>query len=117
MAFTIKKTEIIDYPPESLKNFDVTSYEWIDNLNFTLSPNDCLKNAEEYISIARQRFLEEGWHGDGEIELMWVPPFMLNEEKQWNYTKGIIVWHVKQLEDGISWLLFPKGLFEDRANK
>ena len=126
MAFTIKKQEIIDYPAEKLKEFGIMSYECIDNLHFTLNPKECVENADEYISIAKQRFLEERWEGDGDIELMWLPPFilmwmppsMLKQQKQWS-TKGIIVWHVKQIEDGISWLLYPKGLFEndDKANK
>ena len=119
MAYSIKKSEIIDYPPEQLKNFEIMAYEWIDNLNFTINPKDCIENADEYISVAKQRFLEDGWDGDGNIELMWVPPFMLKQEKQWSFTKGITVWHVKQLEDGISWLLYPKELFgnDNEENK
>ncbi|MBD2768093.1 hypothetical protein IC235_09345 [Hymenobacter sp. BT664] len=112
MAYTIKKTEIIDYPPEKLKAFKLMAYEWIDNLNFTLSPKQCIENADEYVAIAKQRFLEDGWHGDGEVELMWVPPFMLNEDKQTEFTKGVVIWHVKQIEDGISWILYPKELFD-----
>ena len=119
MAHSIKKNEIIDYPPEKLKGFEIMAYEWIDNLNFTINPNDVIENASEYISIAKERFLEDGWDGDGDIQLMWVPPFMLRQEKQWTFTKGITVWHVKQLEDGTSWLLYPKELFEndDQTNK
>ncbi len=62
------KTTIIDYPPEVLETFEVYSYEWIDNLNFTLNPHDCLGNAAAYIEIAKKRFLEKGWDGDGDIE-------------------------------------------------
>src|SRR3954470_3247169 len=99
MAYTISKKEIIDYPADSLKNFELMVYEWIDNLNFTLNPKDCIENADEYIAIAKQRFLEDGWHGDGEIELMWIPPFMFDPSKLDNNTQGVTVWHVKQLED------------------
>jgi len=28
----------------------------------------------------------------------------------WKKTKGIVVWHVKQESDGISWLLIPSEL-------
>ncbi|MCH5689865.1 hypothetical protein LWM68_39940 [Niabella sp. W65] len=102
-----------------MKEFDIMAYEWIDNLNFTLNPNDCINNADEYISIVKQIFIEDGWDGDGDIQLMWVPPFMLKQGKQWAFTKGIAVWHVKQLEDGTSWILYPKELFEndDKTNK
>jgi len=101
------KKEIINYPPETLRSFIVYMYEWIDNLNFTIAPEDCLGNANEYISIAKELFLEAGWEGDGQIELMWIPPFMLKREPTENYTYGVTIWHVKQLEDGISWLLSP----------
>jgi hypothetical protein len=59
----------------------------------------------------KQRFLKEGWEGDGEVDLMWVPPFILKDQKQGSLFKGVVVWHVKQVNDGISWLLYPKGLF------
>lgn len=118
MAFTIDKKEIIDYPPSQLKEFEVTSYECIDNLHFTMNPAECLENAEEYISIVKQRFIQNGWEGDGEINLMWIPPFMLTNRKQGSFYKGVVVWHVKQMNDGISWLLYPKNLFEqDKSNK
>lgn len=35
------KKKIIDYPAERL-TFNVTSYEWIDNLCFTISPEECM---------------------------------------------------------------------------
>lgn len=119
MAYTIEKEDIINYPPDKLQEFEVTSYECIDNLHFTLNPKDCIKNADEYISIVRQRFLQKGWEGDGDIELMWVPPFILKHKKQGSLYKGVTVWHVKQVNDGISWLLYPKELFDDndKTNK
>ena len=104
------KTKIIDYSPEELEAFEVYSYEWIDNLNFTLNPEDCLLNPEEYIKVVKERFLEAGWDGDGEIELMWIPPFMFKGLRNSEFTSGVTVWHVKQLEDGISWILSPESL-------
>jgi hypothetical protein len=106
------KRKIITYPAETLKTFKVFSYEWIDNLCFTIEPKECFDNPEEYINIVKELFLAEGWDGDGEIELMWIPPFMFEGERTEEYTRGVIVWHVKQLEDGISWILHPKNLFE-----
>lgn len=107
------KKKIIDHPPGTLKTFDVFGFEWIDNLCFTINPRECLDNAVEYIKIAKRRFLKAGWDGDGEVELMWIPPFMLGEQRAAAYTEGITVWHVKQLVDGISWILHPKYLFEE----
>lgn len=101
------KKKIINYPPEKLRTFGVIMYEWIDNLCFTIDPKECLENADEYFSIARELFLKAGWYGDGEIELMWIPPFMFKGTRTPEFTVGVIVWHVKQLEDGISWILTP----------
>jgi len=52
-------------------------------------------------------FLDAGWAGDGRIELMWIPPFMLEGRQIAAFTLGVTIWHVKQFEDGTSWLLSP----------
>ena len=101
------KKKIIDYPPEKLRTFKVTSYEWIDNLCFTIQPEECIINAEEYVSFAKKMFLEHGWAGDGIVELMWIPPFVFDKVESAPSTMGITIWHVKQKEDGISWILYP----------
>lgn len=85
-------------------------YQWIDNLNFTIRPEECLTNADDYTRVAAEMFLEAGWDGDGEIELMWIPPFMFDEKETTELIVGVTIWHVKQLEDGISWLLTPVKL-------
>jgi hypothetical protein len=105
------KKVIIKYLPDTLLTYDVMCYEWIDNLCFTLNPIDCLDNSDEYIKIVKDQFLEAGWDGDGDIELMWIPPFMFDGNRTNEFTAGITVWHVKQLEDGISWILHPKNIF------
>jgi hypothetical protein len=107
MAYTIKKSEIITYPPEELHNFKVNGCEYIDNLHFVLSPKECLENADDYIRIVERKFKKAGWDGDGEIQLMWIPSFLVKSDYMPEHWNGIIVWHVKQKEDGISWLLYP----------
>jgi hypothetical protein len=109
MAYSIDKKDIIDYSPEQLKSFHVYVYEWIDNLNFTLDPADCLPEPKKYTDIVREMLQEngEGWDGDGEIKLMWIPPFVFSGNLSANFTKGVVIWHVKQVEDGISWILSP----------
>lgn len=107
MASTRTINEIIKYPPSELDSFELIAYEWIDNLNFTLNPKDYLDKAEDYIQKAKERFLNAGWYGDGEIGLMWIPPFMFQGTKTAEFTNGVIIWHVKQQEDGISWILSP----------
>ncbi|SHE63835.1 hypothetical protein [Pedobacter caeni] len=110
MAYSIKKEEVIKYEPNELRNFRLFTHEYIDNLNFTFKPAHFLSNAEEYIKVASELFKKAGWAGDGEIELIWVPPFMLFEFTSNEDAFGIVIWHVKQEEDGISWLLSPKRL-------
>ena len=109
------KKNIIKYPPETLRTFEVFGYQWIDNLCFTIDPKECLDNSDEYIKIAKELFLKEDWDGVGEVELMWIPPFILEPHGTEDFTNGITVWHVKQLEDGISWILHPKNLFAKTA--
>jgi len=105
-------TKIIDYPPETVNSFHIYSYEWVDNLSFTLKPEECLDEPEKYTALVRQMFLQQGdgWDGDGPIELMWIPPFTFTCQQDKNNSKGIVIWHVKQVENGISWILSPVEL-------
>ena len=107
MAFSKDIKNIITYDPEELRSFRLIAYEWIDNLDFTLDPRKYLDNADQYIVIAKELFTEAGWNEDGEIRLMWIPPFMLNGLRTEEFTVGVIIWHVKQDSDGISWILSP----------
>ncbi len=113
MSYTIDKKTVITYPPAALRDFRVFGYEWIDNLHFIRPPREFLADPNEYIEIARSRFLEEGWHGDGEIGLLWLPPFVFPLKLKIP-PEGLVLWHVKQEEDGESWLLSPIALpFEE----
>lgn len=111
MAYTIAKKEVINYPPTALRDFQVEAYEYIDNLHFLLSPSEFLEDAESYISVVKELFLEAGWEGDGEIKLLWVPPFCIEtDDTMWEYPQGEVIWHTKQENDGTSWLAMPKKL-------
>jgi len=110
MAFTIDKTRVIEYPAEALRRFHCFEWNPIDNLHFTRSPNEFIEHPEDYIEEAKKMFLRKGWEGDGEITLIWIPEFCLvNLSKVKNSKNGIVLWHVKQLNDGTSWLLSPVG--------
>jgi hypothetical protein len=109
MAYSVPESSVIDYGPESLNSFSLYGYEWIDNLHFTLAATKFVADPEPYLTVVRQRFLEAGWDGDGEIDLIWLPPFVFPLELKITPV-GVVVWHVKQLEDGISWLLSPVPL-------
>jgi hypothetical protein len=121
MAYTISKDEVIDYPAGSLRDFHVYCFEWIDNLHFIHPPEEFLPLPESqlnlYLEAARQRFKSIGWDGDGEIGVLWLPPFVFPRKLRISPV-GILVWHVKQTEDGISWLLSPIELpFEEFGHK
>lgn len=117
MAYSIKKDEVIKYKPEELNSFELYVYEWIDNLNFALDPHLFLTNAEEYITLVKKIFKKANWQGDGNIELMWIPPFIVSDYVFGESALGFVVWHVKQEEDGTSWILSPQKIpVLDREN-
>lgn len=118
MGYTIELEEIIDYPPAKLREFHAYGYEYIDNRQFALTPEAVLGSSEKalpYIEEAKRLFREMDWPGDGEVELLWIPPFAFPYASR-VAPVGVAVWHVKQHEDGISYLLSPIALpFEEFA--
>ncbi len=114
MAYTIVGPKVIDYEPESMHGFYVYGFEWIDNLLFLKDPAPFVGGRlEEYLAVAKERFDEYGWEGDGTIGLIWLPPFVFPLGLKIAPT-GVVLWHVKQEEDGISFLLSPIPLpFEE----
>ena len=107
MSFTIDKAKVITYPPDALRDFQVYGFEWIDNLHFVRPLRDFLADPRDYVRVARECFLRAGWDGDGRIGLLWLPPFVFPGEAP---VEGVVVWHVKQVSDGTSWLLSPVPL-------
>ncbi|MBI1347453.1 hypothetical protein GC163_14335 [bacterium] len=75
MAYSIPAKTVIDYSPEAMALFPVYAFEWIDNLNFVLKPEDFLQDPAAHVAAAQAAFLAAGWDGDGEIGLLWIPPF------------------------------------------
>ena len=109
MSFTVPTSAVIDYSPEAMASFPVYAFEWIDNLHFVMPPGRFLPDPTAHVEAARAALVKAGWEGDGEIGLLWLPPFVfpVGSRSSW---LGIALWHVKQLEDGISWLLSPVEL-------
>ncbi|GAA5147689.1 hypothetical protein GCM10023213_42720 [Prosthecobacter algae] len=90
--------------PESVGSFYFYFYEYIDFYDFLKPAVDVLQGwsqAELFIEALKKGWLERGWAGDGLVTAIWLPPFCVEEL---NSTNGHILWHVKQLEDGFSWL-------------
>jgi hypothetical protein len=118
MGYTISLDQIIDYSPEKMRGFFAYGYEYIDNRQFALSPVTVLGTEEAaapYVAEAKRLFLDQGWRGDGDVELLWIPPFAFPLSLG-IAPVGVVIWHVKQEEDGISYLLSPIALpFEEFA--
>lgn len=109
-AFTLPAEDVISYEPSELENFQMYGFEWIDNLHFLQDPAMFLgQRSVEYIKTAEERFRQIGYQGDGEVNLLWLPPFVFPLELGIP-PEGVVVWHVKQVEDGVSYLLSPVGL-------
>lgn len=93
-------------------------FEWIDFLDFC-KPSQIAPNDPAY-RIIHQAFLNAGWKGNGILTEIWIPPFVvgkiLNEPIDYGYnlipswTKGLILWHIKQEEDGLSFIGSVKKL-------
>jgi hypothetical protein len=59
------------------------------------------------LEAVKQRFASAGWEGDGEIQLMWLPPFVgAGAEDTW----GVAVWFVKQDNNGTAFMASPVPL-------
>ncbi len=104
----------------------VYSYCFLDDLSFIQvpstineqwknnSPFSGINNLDDVLELVKKRFIEEGWEGDGEIGLIWIPPFV---DIGFEDTHGTYIWHVKQYNNGISWLLSPIKLDFQRIEK
>lgn len=112
---------MINYRPDEITSFHCYIYEWIDNLSFCIDPSIEIENCEQYERAARAKFLSCQWTGNGKIRLMWVPPFALKgvldggidsfmEKFGKSWSQGLTLWHTKQDEDGLSFILSPVKL-------
>lgn len=87
-------------------------YTFLDDLQFIKAPEDASTDEDpdrisDVVEAVRRKFLEVGWEGDGEIGILWLPPFVeAGVEDTW----GTYVWHVKQSNNGISFLASPYPL-------
>lgn len=90
-----------------VRNYHFYSYEYMDDLSFMPSAHDAFTGWEEgeaLIARVEEKFKDMGCQGDGEMQVMWLPPFVGAAEEN-NY--GCYVLHYKQFEDGVSWLASP----------
>ena len=112
---------MFNYRPGDIDSFYCYVYEWVDELNFCINPLNYIENCESYICAAKMKFLRHKWTGNGAVQLIWIPPFSLKgildgeigqflEKFGDSWSRGLILWHVKQVDDGLSFLLSPVKL-------
>ena len=91
---------------DSIIGYHIYTYTFLDDLSFIKDPYDYFQYEDEYkvdeaIHLIGERFKKYGWEGDGSIGFIWVPPFV--DDGILN-TLGTYIWHVKQNNNGISFL-------------
>lgn len=96
-------------------DYEVISWEHIDDSRCFSSlesttmfdePGMGCPSVNEIKTHLEKIFKDEGWEGDGEIECFYVPPCFTNRGD--TYCEAIF--HVKQSNNGTSWLAIPKYL-------
>jgi hypothetical protein len=90
-------------PETSFQEYHIYSHEWIDRLTHFEDAEEELKHwalKDSFLNHFRRRFADAGWHGDGKMQILWLPPFADASVP----TSGFYILHVKQKEDGISWI-------------
>jgi hypothetical protein len=103
----------------SIKNYKIYTYTFLDDLSFIKNPYDYFKydkkdKIDDAISLIGERFKEHGWEGDGSLGIIWLPPFVeMGIEDTW----GTYIWHVKQNNNGISFLASDAPLNSNRLRE
>lgn len=89
-----------------VRRYYLYSFEHIDTQQFQFAPEEPAEwdgtpigDAAE-ANFVRELLRRAGWEGDGKLRLIWLPPFVFREHD----TIGELIWHVKQSNNGTSWL-------------
>ncbi|MDP8180087.1 hypothetical protein [Pasteurella atlantica] len=104
-------------------------YEWIDFLDFIYEPSEVIDNNSFIESDLKEKFISVGWDQENNIGLIWIPPFAVGSivlggeqaflEKYsptlfekgnlqtYAWTRGLLLFHVKNKSDGTSIILSP----------
>ncbi len=96
--------------PRCVHDYHVYEYQYIDILEFMPSAEQVLKNIpnrDEIIHNVTNKLKESGWEGDGEIQILWMPPFIgAGVDDTW----GFAIWFVKQNNNGTAFMVSPVSL-------
>jgi hypothetical protein len=88
---------------ERIKDMFVYEYTFLDDLSF-IKPIENFFSPEmeqKYLYELKVLFESHGWEGDGELGVIWLPPFIGVGAED---THGHYIFHVKQENNGISYL-------------
>ncbi|MBW9317315.1 hypothetical protein, partial [Bacillus subtilis] len=88
---------------EQVNEMFVYEYQHLDDLSFIKPIEEHFKDNpnKEFIDELKQLFRSCGWEGDGRLGVIWLPPFVeIGHEDTW----GNYIYHVKQSNNGISFL-------------
>ncbi len=94
------------YRPEEIPRLYTYCYHHLDDLGFVRKPREVFRelrpnDLKRLVDSVKSRFLSAGWEGDGNVGLIWLPPFVdTGIEDTW----GTYLWHVKQENNGTSWV-------------
>jgi hypothetical protein len=89
-----------------IQGYFVYEYTFLDDLQFIKPPEEVFAYEEPVqlnavTEAVKKKFLDAGWEGDGDIGILWLPPFV---DAGVEDTCGTYIWHVKQSNNGISFL-------------
>ena len=82
------------------KDFYIYAYEHVDDDSEMLSITEDRKQLDLDVKRVKEVLFEAGWQGDGELKLVWIPPFCLPH----GHNVGEYVYHVKQATNGTSYI-------------
>jgi hypothetical protein len=100
-----------------IKDMFVYEYTFLDDLSFILSPEEFARTRvfpriatdelNDLVEAVKSKFLSAGWEGDGDLGIIWMPPFVDFGEEN---IHGNYIWHVKQSNNGISFILSEREI-------
>lgn len=102
MSFDINNYYVVDF-------YFIDDYRCTHPLSDSYIEGDPEPNEQEIRKKEKQLsqlFTSAGWEGDGKINCIFIPPFVA----ELGGTHCVTIYHVKQSNNGTSWLAIPKGL-------
>jgi hypothetical protein len=107
----------MDYNDLFNEEITVITYQHVDDPECFLNPKEILPLSSESIALlekVKETFRKSGWEGDGELKLVWLPPFFYipTPGTDPGQVYGTYIWHVKQHNNGTSFI----GFYPDSFN-